>query len=48
MGQGAHGLLSKLADSLTTSGCLLSLFQEQEWVCVLGEESSSRASGGST
>ena len=47
VGWGAHRLPSKLAKSWTTSGCLLSLFQEQEQVHVSGEESGSLASCGS-
>ena len=48
MGQGAHRLPSKLAESWAASGHPLSLFQEQEWVHVSGEESGSWASCGST
>ena len=44
VGWGAHRLPSKLAKSWTTSGCLLSLFQEQEQVRVSGDESGSQAS----
>ena len=47
MGWGAHRLLSKLAKSWTMSSCLLTLFQEREWVRVSGEESGSQASCGS-
>ena len=48
MGLGAHRLPSKLAESWAASGHPLSLFQEQEWVHVSGEESGSWASCGST
>ena len=48
MGWGAHRLLSKLAKSWTMSSCLLTLFQEREWVRVSGEESGSQASCGSS
>lgn len=46
VGWGAHRLLSKLAKSWTMSSCLLTLFQEREWVRVSGEESGSQASCG--
>ena len=46
MGWGAQTLPSKLAESWTVSGGLFSLFQEQEWVHVSGDESGSWASCG--